>query len=43
MVCSDRLSRKRRSQRETESEEGVKLHAIDPKPGDLSMARVKQV
>ena len=30
-----------RSRRETESEEGVELHEIDPKPGDLSMTRVK--
>ena len=30
-----------RSRRETESEKGVKLHDVDPKPGDLSMARMK--
>jgi hypothetical protein len=30
-----------RSRRETESEKGVKSYAIDPKPGDLSMARLK--
>ena len=30
-----------RSRRETESEEGVKSGAIDPKPGDLSMDRLK--
>jgi len=29
------------SRRETESEEGGKSHAIDPKPGDLSMDRLK--
>ena len=30
-----------RSRRETEGEEPVELHAIDPKPGDLSMSRLK--
>ena len=30
-----------RSRSESESEEGVKLHDVDPKPGELSMARVK--
>ena len=29
------------SRSESESEEGVKLHDVDPKPGDLSMARLK--
>ena len=29
------------SRRETESEEGEKLYAVDPKPGDLSMCRLK--
>ena len=27
--------------RETESDKGVKSHRVDPKPGDLSMPRVK--
>ena len=27
--------------RETESEQGVQSPAVDPKPGELSMARVK--
>ena len=31
----------RRSRSESESEMGVQLPDIDPKPGDLSMARVK--
>ena len=30
-----------RSRSESESEEGDKLHDVDPKPGDLSMARLK--
>ena len=30
-----------RSRRETESEEGEKSRGADPKPDDLSMARVK--
>ena len=30
-----------RSRSESESEEGDKFRDIDPKPGDLSMARVK--
>ena len=30
-----------RSRRETESEVGAKLSVIDPKPGDLSMSRLK--
>ena len=31
-----------RSRRETKSEEGVKLVLVDPKPGDLSMSRLKE-
>jgi hypothetical protein len=30
-----------RSRRETESEQGVQFVAFDPKPGDLSMSRLK--
>ncbi len=30
-----------RSRRETESEEGGKSVVVDPKPGDLSMCRLK--
>ena len=33
---------KYRSRRETESEEGVKFVDVDPKPGDLSMSRMKR-
>ncbi len=29
------------SRRETESEQGGKSYAVDPKPGDLSMDRLK--
>ena len=31
----------KRSRRETESEQGVKFIVVDPKPSDLSMARLK--
>ena len=41
IVCSEVKGWKFRSRRETESEVGVELHAVDPKPGDLSMARLK--
>ena len=30
------------SRRETESEQGVQLLGLDPKPGELPMARVKR-
>ena len=30
------------SRRETESEEGEELVILDPKPGDLSMSRLKE-
>ena len=30
------------SRSESESEYGVKSHAVDPKPSDLSMARLKR-
>ena len=30
-----------RSRSESESEKGDKVHDVDPKPGDLPMARVK--
>lgn len=36
-----RLSRERRSRSESESEMGAQLYGIDPKPGELPMARVK--
>ena len=32
---------KERSRSESESEKGGKLHDADPKPGDLSMGRLK--
>ena len=31
-----------RSRSESESEQGVKSSAVDPKPGDLSVIRVKR-
>ena len=36
-----RLSQKRRSRSESESEEGEKLGDVDPKPSDLPMTRLK--
>ena len=41
MVCSEVKMLEHRSRRETESEEGAELHGMDPKPSDLSMARLK--
>ena len=40
-VCSEVKVLEYRSRRETESERGVQLHVVDPKPSDLSMARLK--
>jgi hypothetical protein len=37
-----RLSRGRWSRSESESEEGVMYVYVDPKPGELPMARVKR-
>ena len=43
LLMQARLSTKKvRSRRETKSEEGVKLVLVDPKPGDLSMSRLKE-
>ena len=42
MVCSEVKKLELRSRRETESEKGEELHAVDPKPGDLSMCRLKR-
>ena len=41
MLCSEVKVWEDRSRSESESEEGGELHDIDPKPGDLSMARLK--
>ena len=41
MVCSEVKVLEHWSRREIESEKGDKLHAVDPKPGDLSMCRLK--
>ena len=40
MVCSE-VKVRSRSRSESESEKGEELHAVDPKPCDLPMARVK--
>ena len=40
-VCSEVKASECRSRRETESEMGDKLYAVDPKPSDLSAARLK--
>ena len=43
LLMPARLSgQKPRSRRETKSEQGVKLVLVDPKPGDLSMSRLKE-
>ena len=34
--------KRERSRSESESEEGVEYSGLDPKPGDLSMSRLKQ-
>ncbi len=34
--------KRERSRSESESEEGAKYSGLDPKPGDLSMSRLKQ-
>ena len=41
-VCGEVKGEESRSRRETESEQGVQSHAVDPKPSDLAMARLKQ-
>ena len=40
-VCGEVKGEKSRSRRKTESEQGVQSHAVDPKPSDLAMARLK--
>ena len=40
MVCSE-VKERIRSRSESESEKGVELHDVDPKPCDLPMSRVK--
>jgi hypothetical protein len=40
--CVSRVKRvKPRSRSESESEQGAEWHVVDPKPGELPMARVK--
>ncbi len=40
-MCGEAKNYQVRSRSESESEQGVKSHAIDPKPYDLSMSRLK--
>ncbi len=40
VTLSSKVKRKR-SRSESESDKGVKLGGVDPKPGDLSMSRLK--
>ena len=40
-LCSEVKYWEVRSRSESESEKGDKLHDVDPKPGDLSMTRLK--
>ena len=42
-MCSKVKGTKSRSRSESESEMGVQLHAVDPNPSDLAMARMKPV
>ena len=41
MTCSEVKGWESRSRRETESEQGAKLPAMNPKPDDLAMGRLK--
>ena len=41
VTVTSKVKLKRRSQRETKSEKGDKFVAVDPKPCDLPMDRVK--
>ena len=40
-MISCKVKLKKWSRSESESEEGVEYAIVDPKPGDLSMSRVK--
>ena len=40
-MISCKVKLKKWSRSESESEEGVEYEVVDPKPGDLSMSRVK--
>ena len=40
-ICGEVKGLEARSRSESESEEGGKSHVVDPKPGDLSMGRLK--
>ena len=42
-MCSKVKGTKSRSRSESESEMGDQLHAVDPKPSDLAMSRMKLV
>ena len=42
MVCGEVKGLEVRSRRETESETGEESNAVDPKPSDLAMARLKE-
>ena len=41
-LCSEVKILEYRSRRETECEKRIELHELDPKPGDLSMGRLKR-
>ena len=43
VIVSSKVKSFGRSRSESESEQGVQLLAIDPKPSELTMARVKLV
>jgi hypothetical protein len=42
VMVGSKVKSNRRSRSESESEMGVQLPDIDPKPGDLSMSRMKE-
>ena len=41
-ACGEVKGEESRSRSESEPEEGVESHALDPKPGELPMARMKR-
>jgi hypothetical protein len=42
VTAASEVKQQMRSRSESESEKGVQFVVVDPKPGDLSMARVKR-
>ncbi len=42
-LCSEVKGFQTRSRSESESDKGAELQGVDPKPGELSMVRVKDI